>query len=213
MGRKTKRDSAPKRVASTKATLTKPASPPDRRELQRLRTQVEVSAAKHKALDRSALLLVLAVYRAFSTLDRDLGEEIGRVGLTPTQFNILTTLHRAEEPVTMGELASMLVVRPTNLSGIVGALCDRGLMRREVDSLDQRSVIALLTPAGRRVLEDFLPEHWRYLELLLKGLPETTRASLTKLLKQFTETVVANAAPIATRRVSARARAAEHELD
>ena len=154
-----------------------------------LRDQVAASVAKDNALDGSALLVVLTVYRAFAVLDRDQAEELAAMGLTPLQFNILTALHRAHLPLTMGALAAMLVVKPTNLSGNISTLATRGLIRRELNVSDQRSLLAVITPTGEAFLAAHLPGHWRRLERLLDQLSRPQRANLVKLLKQLTSSV------------------------
>ena len=153
--------------------------------LPHLRDQVSVSAALDEALDGSALWVLLAVYRSFAILDRDQADEVARVGLTPLQFNILTVLQRTGRATTMGALAGMLVVRPTNLSGNMNSLIDRGLVRRELNEEDQRSLLAVLTPVGQEFLAEHLPEHWRRLERLMYGLSREKRLELVSLLKEL----------------------------
>ena len=153
--------------------------------LPHLRDQVSVSAALDKALDGSALWVLLAVYRTFAILDRDQADEVARIGLTPLQFNILTVLQRTRRATTMGALAGMLVVRPTNLSGNMNSLIERGLVRRELNEADQRSLLAVLTPAGQEFLAEHLPEHWRRLERLMHGLSREKRLDLVSLLKEL----------------------------
>lgn len=153
--------------------------------LPHLRDQVAVAAALDKALDGSALWVLLALYRAFNVLDRDQVEEVGGMGLTPLQLNILTVLQRTGQPTTMGALAGMLVVKPTNLSGNMNTLIERGLVRRELNASDQRSLLAVLTPAGHAFLAEHLPEHWRRLERLMYGLSREKRLQLVALLKEL----------------------------
>ena len=148
-----------------------------------LRDQVSVSAAIDAALDGSALWVLLATYRTFAILDRDQAEEVASMGLTPLQFNILTVLQRTGRPTTMGALAGMLVVRPTNLSGNFNTLVERGLVRRELNESDQRSLLAVLTAHGQGFLDQHLPAHWRRLERLMSGLSREQRLQLVSLLK------------------------------
>lgn len=157
--------------------------------LQHLSNQVEVAAALDKALDGSALWVLLALYRAFAILDRDQAEEVAAMGLTPLQFNILTTLQRTRQPTTMGALASMLVVKPNNLSGNINTLADKGLIRRELNASDQRSLLAVLTPEGEVFLKEHLPAHWRRLERLTSGLTREQRLQMVTLLKQLTTSI------------------------
>ncbi|MBL0422441.1 MarR family transcriptional regulator [Ramlibacter sp. AW1] len=154
-----------------------------------LSDQVAASAAVDKTLDGSALWVLLAIYRAFAILDRDQAEEVAAMGLTPLQFNILTTLQRTRQPTTMGTLASMLVVKPNNLSGNISALAEKGLIRRELNSADQRSLLAVLTPDGEAFLKEHLPAHWLRLERLMGGLTREQRLQMVMLLKQLTTSI------------------------
>lgn len=151
--------------------------------LLHLSDQVAVAAALDEALDGTALWVLLAMYRAFAILDRDQADEVAEMGLSPLQFNILTTLQRAHQPTTMGALASMLVVKPNNLSGNINTLAERGLIRRELNANDQRSLLAVLTREGEDFLREHLPAHWRRLERLLGGLSREQRMQLVTLLK------------------------------
>lgn len=144
-----------------------------------------MSAALDKALDGSALWVLLGLYRSFNVLDRDQAEELEAMGLTPLQFNILTVLQRTGRATTMGALAGMLVVKPTNLSGNINTLVNRGLVRRELNESDQRSLLAVLTDEGRAFLEERLPAHWRRMERLMYGLSREKRLQLVALLKEL----------------------------
>jgi DNA-binding MarR family transcriptional regulator len=157
--------------------------------LHRLSDQVAVSTARHKDLDGTALWVLLAVYRAFATLDRDQSDEVGAMGLTPLQFNILTTLQRVHQPTTMGALAAMLVVKPNNLSGNISSLVNQGFVKREINVSDQRSLLAVLTPVGEAFLAEHLPAHWLRLERLMGGLSRAEKLHLVALLNQMTNSI------------------------
>jgi DNA-binding MarR family transcriptional regulator len=153
--------------------------------LPHLSDQVAVAAALDKTLDGSALWVLLGLYRAFTTLDRDQAQEVGSIGLSPLQFNILTVLQRTGQPTTMGALAGMLVVKPTNLSGNINSLIKRGLVKRELNAGDQRWLLAVLTPNGEAFLSEHLPGHWRRLERLMFGLSREKRIQLVGLLREL----------------------------
>lgn len=157
--------------------------------LSRLSDQVAVSTARYKDLDGTALWVLLAVYRAFATLDRDQSGEMAAMGLTPLQFNILTTLQRVHQPTTMGALAAMLVVKPNNLSGNISSLVNQGLVKREINVSDQRSLLAVLTPVGEAFLAEHLPVHWRRLERLMGGLSRAEKLHLVGLLNQMAHSI------------------------
>ena len=153
--------------------------------LPQLSDQVSVAAALDKVLDGTALWVLLSMYRAFAVLDRDQADEVAAIGLSPLQFNILTVLQRTGQPTTMGALSGMLVVKPTNLSGNINSLIERGLVRRELNEADQRCLLAVLTPQGRAFLAENLPAHWRRLERLMHGLSPEKRIQLVHLLREL----------------------------
>ena len=148
-----------------------------------VRRQVEGLAALHPGVDRTGLLLSLSVYRTFAILDRNLAAELAAIRLTTTQLNILMTLDLATGPLTMGELASMLIVQPTNLSGIVGQLDSRRLLRRKASAEDKRALHVELTANGRKLLARYLPHHSRQLDRLMASLTDANRTRLAVLLR------------------------------
>jgi DNA-binding MarR family transcriptional regulator len=89
----------------------------------------------------------------------------------------------------MGALAGMLVVKPTNLSGNINSLIERGLVQRKLNALDQRWLLAALTPAGKEFLAKHLPNHWRRLERLMYGLSREKRIQLVSLLRELLESI------------------------
>jgi DNA-binding MarR family transcriptional regulator len=68
--------------------------------------------------------------------------------VAPHQFSVLCRLEAA--PRTPGELAEIERVAKPSMTRTVGALVERGLVLRQDDPLDRRSVILSLTEDGRR---------------------------------------------------------------
>ena len=68
--------------------------------------------------------------------------------VAPHQFSVLCRLEEA--PRTPGELAEIERVAKPSMTRTVGALVDLGLVLREDDPLDGRSVILSLSEDGRR---------------------------------------------------------------
>ncbi|UCV17791.1 MarR family winged helix-turn-helix transcriptional regulator [Ferribacterium limneticum] len=150
-----------------------------------------VAATTDKAFDGTALFVVLAMYQAFSVLDRDQVEELAKVGLSPIHFNILATLQRANSPTTVGALSSMLFVRSNNMSGNINALIRMGLIERQVNPRDSRSFLIELTTQGHEFLNQTLPGHWSWLEQLMNRLSTKERMQLVELLKKMVNSIQA----------------------
>jgi len=73
-------------------------------------------------------------------------------GLSPAQASALGTINRLGRP-TLGELAAIEQVQPPSMTRIVANLARAGMVTREVDSDDRRSVRVQITPVGARALE------------------------------------------------------------
>jgi DNA-binding MarR family transcriptional regulator len=73
-------------------------------------------------------------------------------GLSPAQASALGTVNRLGRP-TLGELAAIEQVQPPSMTRIVANLAEAGMVTRETDPADRRSVRVHITPAGARVLE------------------------------------------------------------
>lgn len=172
-------------ASMTKRRITNESLP-----LPHLSDHVSVATALDETLDGSALFVVLAMYRAFHLLDRDQITELARWNLTPVQFNILTTLQRVGKPTTIGSLAGMLIVRPNHMSGNIQTLAKRGLINREINPEDSRSVLIELTRDGHIFLNKELPAHWRRLESLLADLDQDQRSQLIELLRALVGSLV-----------------------
>src|SRR5262245_38802718 len=70
-----------------------------------------------------------------------------KLGLTPPGLGALRLL---DEPRTMGEIASFLHCDPSNVTGIVDNLEEKGLAERRPSAADRRVKLIELTAAGRR---------------------------------------------------------------
>ena len=75
--------------------------------------------------------------------------------LTPVQAKLLLSI---SDPAPMRNLASTMCCDPSNITGVVDRLEERGLITRTEDPSDRRVKILQATPAGRRLREAFVAE-------------------------------------------------------
>ena len=132
--------------------------------------------------------LTLALYRAMTAFDRAEAAALAPHRLTVSQLNILTVLHQADRPLTMGELGQAVSVRPANPHRR-GRRADPPVADGAADQPVRRSYLITPTPAGLQFLADFLPEHRRHLDQLLGGLTEADRVALAGLLERLRRSV------------------------
>lgn len=71
------------------------------------------------------------------------------LGLSLAKLNVLNTLVGSGSPLTLGELATRLACVRSNVTQLVDRLESDGLVKREADPQDRRSIRAIVTDAGR----------------------------------------------------------------
>ena len=98
---------------------------------------------------RLAELLTHASWR----LRRASRAELQPLGLTFGQARALRLLARAGQPMRIGELAAQLEVVPRSATTMVDTLEAAGLVARQADPADRRSVLVGLTDCGAALLE------------------------------------------------------------
>lgn len=132
-----------------------------------------------KGLEKSvgrALLVTARLHRA------RMGERLNGLGLFPGQEQALKALQPA--PMTMGELASLLKVKPPTVSKTIGRLSLQGLVTREGGNRDGRLVQVALTESGHKTAAE-LDAVWNQVEdELLDKLDSKERKQLRKLLRK-----------------------------
>ena len=104
------------------------------------------------------------------------------LGLTPGQGRALSTLGRAGGPLRMAALAEALRVVPRSATGVVEGLEELGLVRRETDPADRRSVLVSLTDVGRGTLDELAEARRQTAEELFGALDPADQRRLLALL-------------------------------
>lgn len=132
-----------------------------------------------KTIEKSvgrALLVAARLHRA------RMGERLNALGLFPGQEQALKALQGA--PMTMGELAVLLRVKPPTVSKTIGRLSLQGLVSREGGGRDGRLVQVALTEHGQKTATA-LDAVWNQVEdELLEKLDSKERKQLRKLLRK-----------------------------
>ena len=101
--------------------------------------------------------LLRAHARLVHELDRELEAEHG---LPLTQYEVLLHLERApHQRLRMSELARSVLLSQSGVTRLVDRLERDGLVAREPCPDDRRGLLATLTPAGLRRLEEARPTH------------------------------------------------------
>ncbi len=128
---------------------------------------------------------LVRAYQAFRSYD---DAHIRQLGLTPSQFDVISTLGNTPG-MTFNKLAEKTLTTKGELTGIIDRLEKKGLVRREVPPEDRRSFLAILTPEGEEVFAETFPAHIAHLKQRFGHLEqqelEQLRVALEKIKQLF----------------------------
>lgn len=144
--------------------------------------------AERPDLDPSPMGVIGRVSRLARLLDRRLQENFDRFDLQHWEFDVLATLRRTGTPyrLTAGGLVASSMVTSGAITNRIDRLVARGLVTREADPANRRSVLVTLTATGIALVDEAVAAHVRHEEALLAGLSTDDRAQLAGLLRTLT---------------------------
>jgi DNA-binding MarR family transcriptional regulator len=136
--------------------------------------------------DPPARAAVVAIVRAFGTVQRLMTPHYARFGLTPPQFQLLTVANRLrQKPLTQRRLARALYVSFPNITSMLARLEGAGLIERQVNPEDRRQKLVRLTPKARGLLRRIWKQQVRQLEWVTDGLKDRERLEVAALLTKL----------------------------
>jgi DNA-binding MarR family transcriptional regulator len=109
--------------------------------------------------------------------------------VTLPQFDVLSELERAGEPLTMSQLSKELMVSNGNVTGVIDRLEKTGFARRVRAKHDRRIQYIELTTKGRTEFTKMATRHERWLAELLSDLSLTEMGKLQELLLKARQSV------------------------
>jgi DNA-binding MarR family transcriptional regulator len=94
----------------------------------------------------------------------------------------LAVIEGAGKPLSPTAIAQRLIVTTASVTSLLDTLQGRGLVVRQPDPRDRRGLLVALTPAGRALVQEFLPQVVALQTEAMAGLSEPQRQQLMKLL-------------------------------
>ena len=105
-------------------------------------------------------------------------------GLTPTQFSVLETLY-SKGKLRIQDLIEKMLATSGNMTVVIRNMVRDGWISRTCDPKDRRSFFLKLTPAGRRKIEEVLPNHIDSIVEAFRILEDGEKEDLIRILKKF----------------------------
>ena len=89
---------------------------------------------------------------------------------TLPRFDLMAQLERAPQGLKMSELSQRMMVTGGNVTGITDQLAKEGLVIRDTDPADRRSITVRLTPGGLTLVRRMAAAHEQWVAELFDGL-------------------------------------------
>jgi DNA-binding MarR family transcriptional regulator len=102
--------------------------------------------------------------------------------VTLPQFDVLSELERAGEPMTMSGLSRELMVSNGNVTGVIDRLEKMEFVKRVRAEHDRRVQYIELTAKGSKAFDQMAVEHERWLADMLSGVSPSEMSKLQQLL-------------------------------
>ena len=110
-------------------------------------------------------------------------EALASIGLTPALFGLLNVLGERDGAIQQ-ELGSAMGIDPSTMVSLLDDLEGDGLAKRRPRPTDRRAREVVITPKGRRIVEQGRSLARDVEDDVLKGLGSTERRQLLRLLRQ-----------------------------
>jgi DNA-binding MarR family transcriptional regulator len=138
-------------------------------------------------LDVRAMGVIGRVKRAGAFFSKGMEETWAEFGLNTAAFDVLSTLLRVGPPYSLspGDLMASTMVTSGTMTHRIDQLERAGLVRREQNRDDGRSVLIHLTDRGRGLIEKAVVAHVETQARLLQGLSPAERKTLAELLRKL----------------------------
>jgi DNA-binding MarR family transcriptional regulator len=116
---------------------------------------------------------------------------VDQFNTTLPRFDVLATLARYPDGVTMGELSRALLVSNGNVTTLARQLEADGFVSSRPAAEDRRSSIVALTAKGTKHFDDLARAHRGWIMRMFAGMPKDDQKALFELLATLKQSIAA----------------------
>ncbi|WP_367989702.1 MarR family winged helix-turn-helix transcriptional regulator [Vibrio sp. NTOU-M3] len=144
-------------------------------------------ALEKPELETEPMAIMGRMMRLAKHLEGEVSELHRQYDLKMGEFDVLATLRRSGEPyaLTPSELLSSLMLTSGAMTNRLDKLEAKGLIARQHNQEDRRSVTVALTEKGFTLIDSLICKHVAKQQELVRSLNGAQRTELNKLLKYW----------------------------
>lgn len=138
-------------------------------------------------LDASAMAVVGRILHLGRLLETGAGEHLHESGISYTELDVLATLRRSGAPyrLTPTTLRKSVLLTSGAMTACLNRLETRGLIVRNLEASDRRSLAASLTARGVKLIDQAIGVRFRQASQVVSGLSAAERTELARLLRKL----------------------------
>jgi len=146
------------------------------------------AAERYPAFDLTAHDAFLHLLRTADMVFGDVDHFLNRHNISQGRFTVMMLLHRPWiESCTPASLADESGVTRATMTGLIDTLEKDGIVERQADTHDRRTIHVRLTAQGRENVEAMLPEYLQCVSHTISPLNQKERKELVRLLQKLQE--------------------------
>lgn len=131
-----------------------------------------------------SLKLFVVLSRAAQTVKKRVEENIRSFGLNPTEFAVLELLYsKGEQPIQ--KIGDKVLIASSSITYVVDKLEGKGYLVRKPCNEDRRITYAVITPEGKKLMDEIFPEHSDAIHEICSGLAGEEKTYLIEKLKKL----------------------------
>ena len=155
-------------------------------ESEKMQANLDRLRARMPDLPKHSFMLSRLLVQLGRTMSGLLEHEIKPLGLSETEFRVLTTLFaQAESGAHPTDLCGKTSQSPANMSRISDALVSRNLITRVLSTQDRRRMVLRITEEGEELVRRLLPTMFVSLRGMLAEFTEPEQQQLISQLKRL----------------------------
>lgn len=160
---------------------------------------MEIAPVETRSPQAATLLALTQLMSRWSSLElqRQITAE-SDVSLDPTAVRMLYVMGVRNSPVTPSVIADELHLSRPSASKLITRMSEAGLLSREADPADKRSVFVSLTPAGHSTFQQLFNAGISMFSQAPNGLSDAEFTQLAGLLDRLTEAFSMGTTPLDT---------------
>lgn len=120
---------------------------------------------------------------------------ISEFDTTLPRFDVMATLARHPEGISMGDLSRALLVSNGNVTALIRQLEADGFATSQAAPEDRRSLMVALTERGKRHFADLADAHRQWISRMFAGMSEDDQGALHALLATLKRSIAADDSP------------------